>query len=290
MKIFLGERRMSNLPDVQNSKDLRNLPINRVGVDNVPFLIQIKTKKGDFLKLHSNVSLFSSLNHDMRGTNMSRYLEVLYDWKDSLSGDNINDLLNKLKDKLKSDDVYVKTSFKYPIEVKSPISKKVGYNFFDCDFVGLLKNNEYKFLVSVEGIVTTYCPCSKEMSLVDLEKGCGWGAHAQRSHVRIMTLTNPPQPGMWIEDITAIINESGSSNVYPLLKRPDEKYVTEQGYKNAKFVEDVARDASLLLQKVINLKWFSVKVSSQESIHQHNAVCYIIREKVDNEWKVANSI
>jgi GTP cyclohydrolase I len=281
---------MTNLPDIQNSKDIRNIAINRVGVEDVPFLIQIKTKKGGFFKLYSKVSLFSSLPHDIRGTNMSRYLEVLYDWKDSLSGDNIHELLNKLKDKVKSDDVYVKVFFKYPIEVKSPVSKKEGYNFFDCDFIGLLKNGEYKFYVSVEGDVTTYCPCSKEMSLVDKEKECGWGAHAQRGRVRIITLTEPVQPGMWIEDIATIIGKSGSSNVYPLLKRPDEKYVTEYGYKNAKFVEDVARDASLLLQKVSNLKWFSVKVVNYESIHQHNAVCYIIREKVNNEWCMSSSI
>lgn len=278
-----------NLPDIQNSTDLRNIPINRVGVSNVPFTLKVRTKKGSSLKVFSKISLFSSLPKDLRGTNMSRYLEVLYDWPHPLTGDNFKDFLTLLKEKVKSQDVYLDAFFSYPIEVISPQSKKKGEVFFDCNFIGRLSADSYEFFVGVEGDVTSYCPCSKEMSLVS--EDCGRGAHAQRGRVRILTKTKPVQPGMWIEDLAEIIRESGSSKVYPILKRVDEKHVTEEGYRNAKFVEDIARDVSLKLQSVKNLFWFSVRVVNFESIHQHDACCYIFREKDENNnWRISNPL
>ncbi|MEM3509412.1 MAG: GTP cyclohydrolase I FolE2 [Candidatus Aenigmatarchaeota archaeon] len=277
-----------SLPDVQNSFDYRNIPINRVGVGNVPFTLKVRTKKGTSISVFSIIDVFSSLPKDIRGTNMSRYLEVLYTWPYPLTGDNIKDFLKKLKERVNSEDVYLKATFNYPIKVSAPKSKLSGDVFFEASFIGLLSEKEYKFYVGVKGDVTSYCPCSKELSLIGKE--VGKGAHAQRGQVAVLTLTDPPQPGIWIEDIAEIIRNSGSSKVYPILKRVDEKYVTEEGYSNAKFVEDIARDVTLALQKIKKLKWFSVKVVNFESIHQHNAICYIFREKVNNNWIPSHSL
>ena len=268
------------LPDVQKMKDRRGIPINRVGVSNIDFPIYIKTKKGEKKVLcYANVNLYGSLHHNVKGTNMSRFIESLMKYRyTSFSRWVIWKFLYDLKRKTESNDVYIEVTFKYFIDKKAPVSKRVSTMAYNCTFIGKLSNNKYTFNLKVAVPITSLCPCSKEMSK--------YGAHNQRGTVTVTV--EPKRKGVvWIEDLIKLVEQEGSCELYPVLKRPDEKYVTERAFENPKFVEDIARDVAGSLQKLKALRRFKIKVENYESIHAHNAVCYIERVLKGLRWRQA---
>jgi len=254
------------LPDIQASKDIREVHLHRVGVENVSFPILVtKKEKRQYQTTQATISMYGDLEKEIKGIDMSRFLEVLMQYRYKvMNSKKLKKFLKELKSRLKTRDAYVVVSFKYFIPKESPIKKVKGIQGYDCSFVARLTSDKYDFYLEVAVPITTLCPCSKEISK--------YGAHNQRAVV-IARITFSEKP-LWIEDIVSLLGSMGSCDIYPVLKRPDEKFVTEKAFKNPKFVEDVARDTALALNKISSVEGYSIKVMSFESIHTHNAVAY----------------
>lgn len=256
--------------DVQNQVDKRNIDIQKVGVKDVeiPLVIQRKLKNGavDTQRVYAKAKMSVSLNREFKGTHMSRFIEILNDYrKKNLVGVDIKEMLTCIKEKLNSKNAYVKFDFKYFIKKTAPKSALEALMCYDCYFEGKLDENDYNFYLGAKIPVTTLCPCSKEIS--------DYGAHNQRAIVKVK-ISYPEDKHIWLEDLIKMIEEQGSSEVYSLLKREDEKAVTEQAYENPKFVEDVLRDIVLSLENNEIINFFEVEIEAQESIHNHNAWAY----------------
>lgn len=253
----------SQLKDIQNQNDKRGIDIQKVGVNGVEVPLIIDRKDADSQVVSAKARLSVTLPHNYRGTHMSRFIEVLSDYSGkNCLGVDIKGLLIDVKKRLESQSAHVKFEFKYFINKKAPVSAMefpVGY---DCSFQGDLTGEEYKFILGVKVPITTLCPCSKEISK--------YSAHNQRTMVKVK-VSYDENDIIWIEDLVEKIESCGSSQVYSILKRCDEKYVTETAYENPKFVEDVLRDVICLLKNDEKVKFYEVEVEAQESIHNHNA-------------------
>lgn len=253
----------NQLQDVQKQNDKRGIDIQKVGVNgvDVPLIIERKNEKSQTVSAKARVSV--TLPHNYRGTHMSRFIEVLSEYSvKNILGVDIKGFLKDVNKKLESKCAHVKFEFKYFINKKAPVSKMefpVGY---DCSFQGDLDNDNYRFILGVKVPITTLCPCSKEISK--------YSAHNQRTMVKVKVSYNENDI-IWIEDLIAKIEECGSSQIYSILKRSDEKYVTEKAYENPKFVEDVLRDIICMLKADEKITFYEVEVEAQESIHNHNA-------------------
>lgn len=251
------------LKDVQKQKDERGIDIQKAGINNLsaPLLIQRKNAENQIVSAKVRMSV--TLPRDYKGVHMSRFMEVLSGYSDKKPlGADIKELLEETRKKLESDSAHVKFDFKYFINKKAPVSGiefPVGY---DCSFQGDLNGSDYKFILGVKVPVTTLCPCSKEISK--------YSAHNQRTMVKVK-VSYDEKDMIWIEDLIENIENCGSSRIYSILKRSDEKYVTEKAYENPKFVEDVLRDAVCFLKADERVKFYEVEVEAQESIHNHNA-------------------
>lgn len=263
---------MKNLKDTQNSKDTRGIDIQKVGIKHVelPLIIQRKNESDQIVNASAKVSV--SLPKHYKGTHMSRFVEVLSEWKNkNLLGVDIKGCLAAIIKKLNAQSGELEFKFKYFIDKKSPVTKILSPMSYDCSFEGSLgANGEYKFTLGVKVPVTTLCPCSKEIS--------EFGAHNQRAVVSVK-VSYGENNHIWIEDLIKTIEKFGSSEIYPLLKRPDEKYVTEKAYKNPKFVEDILRDVVLELRQSKIINSFEVECEAFESIHNHSAWAFQQEEK-----------
>ena len=262
----------SQLKDIQNQKDQRGIDIQKVGVNGVEVPLLIDRKNSDSQVVSAKARLSVTLPHDYRGTHMSRFIEILSEYSSKRTlGVDIKGLLQDVKKRLESESAHVKFEFKYFINKKAPVSEiefPVGY---DCSFQGDLTGDNYKFILGVKVPVTTLCPCSKEISK--------YSAHNQRTMVKVK-VSYDEKDIIWIEDLVEKIESCGSSQVYSILKRCDEKYVTESAYENPKFVEDVLRDVICLLEKDEKVTFYEVEVEAQESIHNHNAWAWQSKNKV----------
>jgi len=276
----------SVLPDVQASEDTRGIEINRVGVEGVHYPLTIKRKNNGNIQVLGEFNMFGSLTKHLRGTNMSRPIELLAEQGEeaSLSGKVFPEFLHLLSKKLGADDVYVSAAFDFWMNKVSPATKRVFPLKYKCKFIGQIYKGKINFIVEVNVPITTLCPCSRAMSLTDKEAGVGKGAHNQRGVVTLQVVTEPVSPGVWIEDLIEIAEASGSAPLYALLKRPDEKFVTEQAYENPRFVEDVAREVAKRVHKTEEASWFKVRVRNFEAVHAHQATAYVCQKKVENEW------
>lgn len=253
----------SQLKDIQKQNDIRGIDIQKVGVNGVEVPLIIERKDAESQVVSAKARLSVTLPHNYRGTHMSRFMEVLSEYSSkNILGVDIKALLIDVKKRLESECAHVKFEFKYFINKKAPVSAMefpVGY---DCAFRGDLNGDDYKFILEVKVPITTLCPCSKEISK--------YSAHNQRTMVKVKVSYNEPDI-IWIEDLVEKIESCGSSQVYSILKRSDEKYVTEKAYENPKFVEDVLRDVICLLKIDDKITFYEVEVEAQESIHNHNA-------------------
>ncbi len=262
----------NQLKDIQNQNDKRGIEIQKVGVNGVevPLLIERKNEESQVVSAKARLSV--TLPHNYRGTHMSRFMEVLSDYSQkNLLGVDIKGLLIDIKEKLESQSAHVKFEFKYFINKKAPVSLMefpVGY---DCSFQGDLIKDNYKFILGVKVPVTTLCPCSKEISK--------YSAHNQRTMIKVK-VSYKENDIIWIEDLVDKIESCGSSKIYSILKRCDEKYVTETAYENPKFVEDVLRDVICLLKEDEKITYYEAEVEAQESIHNHNAWAWQSEDKL----------
>jgi len=255
------------MKDVQNEKDTRNVPIDRVGVTSVSYPIVVLDPKENIQHTVANVTMAVSLPRNFRGTHMSRFLEVLNEFKGRVTLESLEQVTIDLKKRLNASGSEVKIEFPYFINRKAPVSKSSSYTRYDVVFWASYDEN-FDFAVKVAVPVHTLCPCSKEIS--------EYGAHNQRAQVAIEVRMNKR---IWIEELVAVAESCASSSVYTLLKRKDEKFVTEQAYSNPRFVEDVVREVALKLDQDSRIDWYSVSVVSQESIHNHDAFASLVRDK-----------
>ncbi len=264
------------LPDIQNSK-VNSISISRVGVSRIDFPLTIYRKDGSTQTVYSVINLYGSLPKTQKGTNMSRFLEILVQFRDKpLDSNSFRLMLSKLIEKIETKDTYAEAEFNYFIDKEAPVTKgKIGPLAYKVTLIGRLQYTIFTYSLKIEVPVTSVCPCSKEISR--------YGAHNQRGYVTVQ-IQFEPNKSLYIEDLVNLIERQGSCQVYPLLKRPDEKWVTETGYKHAKFVEDISRDVALELQELKEIKKFKVKVENYESIHAHNAIAYIFRKRKGNKW------
>jgi GTP cyclohydrolase I len=247
------------LKDVQSQPDLRNIPIDRVGVKNLRYPITVLDRANKVQRTVGSINMFVNLPHRFRGTHMSRFVEILNEYHQTLHVDIIGEILKKMKTKLHAEEAHMEVTFPYFIEKAAPVSKTKSLMEYGCTFSGTLTDRE-DFILGVEVPVTTLCPCSKEIS----EKG----AHNQRSWVRIRIRYTG---FIWIEELIETAESAASCPIYALLKRSDEKAVTERAYNNPRFVEDVVREVAVRLNADPRIAWYRVESENLESIHNHNA-------------------
>lgn len=251
--------------DVQNQVDARGIAIQHVGIRDAHLPFLIKTKDGGFQSVLARIQFTVELPEKYKGTHMSRFLEILTPWSQKpLAEPEMDAMLGEALTRLDAQAADVELAFKYFVEKQAPVSGRASLLDYDCRFVGRKRAGEpLDFTLGVDVPFTSLCPCSKEIS--------DYGAHNQRSICRVRVRFAPGHDCILIEDLTSLVEAQGSSPIYPLLKRADEKYVTEAAYDNPKFVEDILRDNVLALRKLDGIAWFSVECENFESIHNHNA-------------------
>lgn len=261
------------MKDIQNSYDPRNIDIDKVGVKDIKYPIVVLDKKNGFQNTIASINIFVNLPREFKGTHMSRFVEILNEHRGSISVKSLPSILEEIKRRLNAESAHIEIQFPYFIEKEAPVSKSRSLMEYSCLLNGI-SGKDKEFYLTVEVPITTVCPCSKEISSI--------GAHGQRGRVRLKVKFIDYKRIIWIEDLIGIVEECASSDVYALLKRSDEKFVTEKAYSNPKFVEDVARDIAERIIKSNNIAWFSVEVENFESIHNHNAYAYIERDLLKN--------
>jgi len=278
---------------METKVDIHKLPpdfehgIDRVGVSGVDFLLTIKTADGKDVQVDATFDMFGSLLKDIKGIDMSRFSEVLMQWTDKpLSHLNFKEILVQLKKVVFSNDVYISSAFKYYMKKVAPVSKKEMMLAYHCRYIGVLTRLGYELVQEVKVPIMSVCPCSKELCTEDKEKGIGKGAHNQRGIVTIQMKSS--DPNTHLEEIIKLAESSGSYEIFSLLKRPDEKFVTSESYDHPKFVEDIAREVAVKVKGLPHVKWFRIKVENMESIHNHSAVAYISREKRGSKYYPSN--
>jgi len=246
--------------DIQNEEDTREVPLQKVGVKNVKYPVKVFDKTKKIQNTTATVNLFVNLPHNFKGTHMSRFIEVFHKYHEDLSMTGFLDMLEEIRTKLDAERAFGRITFPYFIEKKAPVTQSAGIMEYICTYEGETSESAgKKFFVSIKVPVATLCPCSKAIS--------EYGAHNQRGVIKVKLLY---KDFFWIEDIISMMEECASTPLYSVLKRQDEKFVTEHAYENPRFVEDVVREVYLGL-KDKGFEWFSVEAETEESIHNHNA-------------------
>ncbi|HXZ95962.1 MAG TPA: GTP cyclohydrolase FolE2 [Burkholderiales bacterium] len=259
---------LSSIPDVQSSPDVRHLPIDKVGIKSIRHPVRVADKSGGVQHTIAQFNMYVDLPHDFKGTHMSRFVEILNSHEREISVESFESILREMVQKLEAKAGHIEMSFPYFVNKAAPVSSVESLLDYDVTFIGEIFDGQYFFTMKVVVPVTSLCPCSKEIS----ERG----AHNQRSHV---TVTARTHGFVWIEEIVRYVEENASSELYGLLKRPDEKYVTERAYDNPRFVEDMVRDIAAHLNNDQRVDAYIVESENFESIHNHSAYALIQRDK-----------
>ena len=259
------------MTDVQSQPDVRKIAINKVGVKDIRYPIIVRDQAKETQATVASINMYVNLPHDFKGTHMSRFIEVLNRRHGRITLNNFLGILDELKEELNAKLAHVEMEFPYFVEKAAPVSGEISMMEYECRYIGEINDHQRIFHVGITVPVTTLCPCSREMS----ERG----AHNQRGQV---TVTLEFKRFFWIEDVIKLIEDSASSPVYALLKREDEKWVTERAYDHPMFVEDLVREVTLRLKQDENFTWFRVEAENFESIHNHSAYA-MVEWEADNE-------
>ena len=260
--------RPSSIPDVQNSVDTRQLAINKVGIKAIRHPVRISDKTGGIQHTIATFNMYVGLPHNFKGTHMSRFVEILNGREREISVESFPAMLQEMVARLEAENGHIEMNFPYFINKAAPISGVQSLMDYDVTLIGDIDENGITTTVKVVVPVTSLCPCSKKIS----ERG----AHNQRSHV---TVTARTSDFVWIEEIVQLVEKEASCELYGLLKRPDEKYVTERAYDNPKFVEDMVRDVAARLNREPRIRAYVVESENFESIHNHSAYALIECDK-----------
>ena len=256
------------IPDVQNTPDTRHLAIDKVGIKAIRHPVKVGDKNSGMQRTIATFNMYVHLPHNFKGTHMSRFVEILNGYEREISVESFEDMLRQMVSRLEAESGHIEMSFPYFINKAAPVSGMQSLLDYEVTFIGEIIKGEYRQTTKIVVPVTSLCPCSKKIS--------EYGAHNQRSHVTITARTNT---FVWIEDIVRMVEDQASCELYGLLKRPDEKYVTERAYDNPKFVEDMVRDIAAVLNKEPRIDAYVVESENFESIHNHSAYALIERDK-----------
>lgn len=258
----------SEIPDVQGSADTRHLAINKVGIKDIRHPVIVKDRSDGVQHTIANFNMFVFLPHQFKGTHMSRFVQILNDHEKEISVSSFRDMLAQMAVMLEANAGNIEMSFPYFVNKKAPVTGVESLLDYDVSLIGEIKNGVASTRIKIKIPVTSLCPCSKSIS--------DYGAHNQRSHVTISARTNG---FIWIEELIDIVEKQASCELYGLLKRPDEKYVTERAYDNPKFVEDIVRDIAVELNKDERIRQYVLESENFESIHNHSAYAMIEHDK-----------
>ena len=253
------------MPDVQSSMDTRQIAINKVGIKSIRHPVKVSDKTGGVQHTVANFNMYVGLPHDFKGTHMSRFVEILNSNERDISVESFEPMLRAMVERLEAETGHVEMSFPYFINKSAPVSGVQSLMDYEVSFIGEISaGGRYEFTMKIVVPVTSLCPCSKKIS--------EYGAHNQRSHVTVTAVLNDH---LWIEEMVQLVEAQASCEVFGLLKRPDEKWVTERAYDNPKFVEDLVRDIALRLRADARIAAWSVQSENFESIHNHSAYALI---------------
>jgi GTP cyclohydrolase I len=264
----MNDPRLFPMPDVQSTADDRRLAIDRVGIKGIRHPVRVADKSGGVQHTVALFSMYVHLPHNFKGTHMSRFVEILNEHEREISVESFESILRQMVERLEAESGRIEMSFPYFVNKAAPVSGVQSLLDYDVTFIGEIRDGRYAFTMKVVVPVTSLCPCSKKIS--------EYGAHNQRSHI---TVTARTRGFVWIEDVVRVCEEQASCELYGLLKRPDEKFVTERAYENPKFVEDMVRDVAQVLDRDERILAYVVESENFESIHNHSAYALIERNK-----------
>jgi GTP cyclohydrolase I len=252
--------------DVHQEGDHRKIPIDRVGVKDISYPVEVLDRNQGKQHTIAKISMAVNLPHDVKGTHMSRFIEILSAYEGQMSLHTLPVVLRQLKERLKADESQITVTFPFFMERAAPESGAVALMDYQCSLMGEMNGDSDDLVMRVEVPVASLCPCSKKIS--------DYGAHNQRGYVTIDVRSTRSKEGIpsniWVEELVEIAESSASAPVYPLLKRTDERHVTMLAYDNPAFVEDIVRGVAQRLENDKRVAWFQVQVVNHESIHSHN--------------------
>jgi GTP cyclohydrolase I len=258
----------TDIADVQSSADTRQIAINKVGIKDIRHPVRIKDRSEGEQATIANFNMYVYLPHNFKGTHMSRFVQILNTHEREITLESFKVMLEEMAERLESTEGHIEMSFPFFVNKKAPISGVESLLDYHVTLLGQIKDGVSDISVKVIVPVTSLCPCSKKIS--------DYGAHNQRSHV---TLTVRMDEFVWIEELIDLVEAEASCELFGLLKRPDEKYVTERAYDNPKFVEDMVRDVAARLNADDRISAYTVESENFESIHNHSAYALIEHDK-----------
>jgi GTP cyclohydrolase I len=256
------------IDDVQGSPDSRKLAIDKVGVKDIRHPVRVRDRSGGEQHTVASFNMYVELPHNFKGTHMSRFVEILNQHEKEISVHSFKTMLKEMTELLEADKGHIEMAFPYFVTKNAPVTGVESMIDYQVTLAGEVDNGKTQTEIKIVVPVTSLCPCSKQIS--------DYGAHNQRSHVTVRVVTNA---FIWIEELIDVVEQEASSELYGLLKRPDEKYVTERAYDNPKFVEDMVRDVAGCLNKDERIDAYTVESENFESIHNHSAYALITRDK-----------
>jgi GTP cyclohydrolase IB len=258
----------SQIADVQSSADTRQIAINKVGIKDINHPMRIRDRSEGEQHTIANFNMYVNLPHNFKGTHMSRFVEILNSHETEITVASFKDMLAEMTDRLEAESGHIEMNFPFFIKKTAPVSGVQSLLNYDVTLIGEIHGDQSSIDIKVVVPVTSLCPCSKKIS--------DRGAHNQRSHVTVQART---KGFIWIEEIIDLVEAQASCQLYGLLKRPDEKFVTEHAYDNPKFVEDMVRDIAVQLNQEDRISAYTVESENFESIHNHSAYALIERDK-----------
>ncbi len=256
------------IEDVQSSEDTRQIPINKVGIKDIRHPVRVRDRSMGEQHTIACFNMYVNLPHNFKGTHMSRFVEILNQHEREISVESFKDMLREMAERLEAESGHIEMRFPYFVNKKAPVSGVESLMDYDVTFIGEVHNGVDDMAIKVVIPVTSLCPCSKKIA--------DYGAHNQRSHV---TVNARIRDFIWIEEIIEMVEQEASCELYGLLKRPDEKQVTERAYDNPKFVEDMVRDVAARLNSEDRIRAYVVESENFESIHNHSAYALIEKDK-----------
>jgi GTP cyclohydrolase I len=259
---------VTSIEDVQGHTDTRHIPINKVGIKDIYHPIKVKDRSRGEQHTVANFNMYVNLPHDFKGTHMSRFVDILNRHEQEISVDSFGKMLEEMTEYLDATAGHIEMTFPYFVMKKAPVSGIESLMDYRASIFGERRDGKTDVWLKVVVAATSLCPCSKAIS--------AYGAHNQRSHI---TITAKIAEHMWLEELIDIAEQEASSEVYGMLKRSDEKYVTERAYDNPKFVEDVVRDVAVSLNNDARVRAYIVESENFESIHNHSAYAMIEHDK-----------
>lgn len=261
-------RKPRSISDVQGSEDKRRIAIDKVGIKGIRHPVRVRDRSGREQHTIATFSMYVDLPHNFKGTHMSRFIEILNKHEYEITVDTFRRMLVEMVEALNAESGHIEMSFPYFVSKRAPVSGVESLMDYEVALVGEVDGGKPKMQVKIVVPVTSLCPCSKEIS--------EYGAHNQRSHV---TIAVRMRKFIWIEELIDLVEQEASCELYGLLKRPDEKYVTERAYDNPKFVEDMVRDVAARLNTDERVEWYAVESENFESIHNHSAYAMVEKDK-----------